>query len=110
MSGYENVTESNIDSMAQIRYAMDPMLIIGSYSYVLINKGANQGYGTGDAVAIWEEDRSDASIPPRLLGRGIIARATDNESTVLVREVYSNSRRIEIGHKVSITHQAKLAQ
>ena len=110
VSGYENVTESNIDSMAQIRYAMDPMLIIGSYSYVLINKGANQGYGTGDAVAIWEEDKSDAAIPPRLLGRGIVARASLNESAVLVREAYSNNRRIETGHRVSVTHKASIVK
>ena len=110
VTGYDNVTESNIDSMAQIRYAMDPMLIIGSYSYVLINKGASQGYETGDAIAIWEEDKSDAAIPPRLLGRGIIARASNNESAVLVREAYSNNRRIETGHRVSVTHKANIVK
>ena len=110
VSGYVNEQESNIDSMAQIRYAMDPMLIIGSYSYVLISKGSEQGYNTGDAVAIWEEDKSDASIPPRLLGRGIIARASQNEAAVLVREAYSNNRRIETGHRVSVTHKANIVK
>ena len=110
VTGYGDVPESNIDSMAQIRYAMDPMLIIGSYSYVLIDKGAEQGYGTGDAIAIWEADKSDASIPPRLLGRGIIARASQNEAAVLVREAYSNNRRIETGHRVSVTHKANIAK
>ena len=106
VTGYDNVSESNVDSMARIRYAMDPMLIIGSYSYVLIDKGMEQGYSTGDAVAIWEEDKSDDAIPPRLLGRGIITRASVNESAVLVREAYSNNRRIETGHRVSLTHKA----
>jgi len=110
VTGYSNVNEVTVDSMAQIRLAMDPMLIIGSYSYVLIDKGLEQGYSTGDAVAIWEEDRSDASIPPRLLGRGIIARASLNESAVLVREAYSNNRRIEMGHRVSVTHKADVAK
>ena len=110
VTGYGDVPESNIDSMAQIRYAMDPMLIIGSYSYVLIDKGAEQGYGMGDAIAIWEADKSDASIPPRLLGRGIIARASQNEAAVLVREAYSNNRRIETGHRVSVTHKANIAK
>jgi hypothetical protein len=110
VNGYSDVPESNIDSMAQIRYAMDPMLIIGSYSYVLIDKGTEQGYGTGDAIAIWEPDRSDASIAPRLLGRGIIARASQNEAAVLVREAYSNNRRIETGHRVSVTHKANIAK
>ena len=110
VNGYSDVPQSNIDSMAQIRYAMDPMLIIGSYSYVLIDKGTEQGYGTGDAIAIWEPDRSDASIAPRLLGRGIIARASQNEAAVLVREAYSNNRRIETGHRVSVTHKANIAK
>ncbi len=110
VSGYTAVPEAKIEEMAMIRYTMDPMLIIGAYAYILVDKGEKQGFNTGDAIAIWEEDNSDAGLPPRLLGRGIIARATDNESTVLVRETYSNSRRIEIGHKVSLTHKANLAQ
>jgi hypothetical protein len=61
-------------------------------------------------VAIWEEDNSDDSIPPRLLGRGLIARAAPNEAAVLIREVYSNNRRIEMGHRVSITHRANIVK
>ena len=110
VSGYSDEKQVTIDSMAQIRYAMDPMLIIGSYSYVLIDKGIEQGYNTGDAVAIWEEDKADDAIPPRLLGRGLIARAAPNESAVLIREVYSNNRRIEMGHRVSITHRANVVK
>lgn len=110
VTGYSSVAEANIDSMAQIRYAMDPMLIIGNYSYVFADKGYDQGYNTGDAVAIWEEDKSDESIPPRLLGRGLVARANANESAILIREVYSNNRRIEMGHKVSVTHTANIVK
>ena len=110
VSGYTAIPEARVEEMAMIRYTMDPMLIIGAYAYILVDKGEKQGFSTGDAIAIWEEDNSDAGLAPRLLGRGVIARATDNESTVLVREVYSNSRHIEVGHKVSITHKANLAQ
>jgi hypothetical protein len=110
VTDYEDVKESNVDSMAVIRYSMDPMLIIGSYSYILVDKGVNQQYNTGDAVAIWELDKSDATIPPRLLGRGVIARSGENESAVLIHEIYSNNRRIEVGHRVSITHKAQLAK
>ena len=110
VSGYTSVPEAKIEEMAMIRYTMDPTLIIGAYAYILVDKGEKQGFNTGDAVALWEEDNSDAGLAPRLLGRGIIARATDNESTVLVREIYSSSRRVEVGHKVSITHKANLAQ
>ena len=110
VSGYTAVPEAKVEEMAMVRYTMDPMLIIGAYAYILVDKGAKQDFNTGDAIAIWEEDNSDAGLAPRLLGRGVIARATDNESTVLVREVYSSTRRIEAGHKVSVTHKANLAQ
>lgn len=110
VSGYSKVKEAKLDSLAMIRYSMDPMLIIGAFSYVLIDKGIKQGYNTGDAVAVWEEDKTDESLPPRLIGRGIIARAAENESSILIREIYSNSRRIEVGHRVSVTHRAKIVQ
>ena len=110
VKGYGKEQEADIAEMATIRYAMDPMLIIGAYSYVLIDKGKEDKFKTGDAIAIWEEDKSDESIPPRLLGRGIIARAADHEAAVLIREIYSNNRRVEMGHKVSVTHRAQLAK
>ena len=110
VSGYGKEQKSDIEEMATIRYSMDPMLIIGAYSYVLIDKGKEDKFNTGDAIAIWEQDKSDESIPPRLLGRGIIARATDHEAALLIREIYSNNRRIEMGHKVSVTHRAQLAK
>lgn len=108
VTGYTDVKESKIEDMAIIRYSMDPMLIIGAYSYILIDKGSDQKYNTGDAIAIWEEDKSDDALPPRLLGRGVIARAAKNEAAVLVREIYSNNRRVEVGHKVSVTHTANI--
>ena len=110
VTGYSQVKEANVDSMAIIRYSMDPMLIIGAYSYVLIDKGSKQNYNSGDAVAVWEKDAADSTLPPRLLGRGLIARAADNESAVLIREIYSNNRRVEMGHKVSVTHAANIAK
>jgi len=110
VTGYTQVKEVHVDSMAVIRFSMDPMLIIGAYSYVLIDKGSAQGYNSGDAVAVWEKDATDPTLPPRLLGRGIIARAAANESAVLIRELYSNNRRIEIGHRVSVTHSANVVK
>lgn len=110
VTGYTKVKEAAYDSMAFIRYAMDPMLIIGAYAYVLIDKGAKQGYATGNAVAVWERDQIDTTMPPRLLGQGIIARAAENEAAVLIREIYSNNRRIEMGHRVSVTHSANIAK
>ncbi|MCQ2054067.1 MAG: LysM peptidoglycan-binding domain-containing protein [Fibrobacter sp.] len=110
VSSYSAVPESKLEDMAIITFSVDPMLIIGAYSYVLIDKGYAQNYKTGDAIAIWEEDKSDATIPPRLLGRGVLVRANANESAILIREIYSNNRRIEPGHKVSVTHTANTVQ
>lgn len=110
VSGYKPIKEAAIEDMAYVRYAMDPSLIIGAYSYILVDKGTSSNFNSGDGVAIWEEDRSDPSIPPRLLGRGVITFADQESSTVLIRETYSNSRRIQIGHRVSITHAAQRVQ
>ncbi len=110
VKGYQAVPEANYDDMAQVIYSMDPTLIIGAYAYVLIDAGKEDAYNPGDAVAIWEKDKSDASIPPRLLGRGIITGASSDKASVLIHELYSASRRIEIGHLVSITHRADLVR
>lgn len=108
VTGYTKVAEAKIEEMGMVRYTMDPMLVIGNYAYILVDRGFKQNYNTGDAVAIWEEDTSDPSLPPHLLGRGVIARAGENESAVLIHEIYSASRRIELGHKVSVTHSANV--
>jgi len=110
VSGYKPVKEVKIEDMGRIRYAMDPTLILGPYVYVLVNKGTNDNYNLGDGVGIWQKDTTDAKIPPRLLGRGIITSANKSESTVLIREAYSSSRHIECGHLVSLTHKAILVQ
>ncbi len=102
--GYQPVPEAKIEDMASIRLSMDPGLVVGPYSYVMIDKGSAEGFRTGSGVAFWEEDRSDASLPPRLLGKGIVAKASEHESAVLVREIYSHMRRLSEGHRVSLTH------
>lgn len=110
VNGYNSEKEASFEEMAQVSYAMDPTLVIGAYSYILIDKGNSEGYKTGDAVAIWEKDNSDASIPPRLLGRGIITGSDSSRASVLIRELYSSSRRIEVGHSVSVTHRASIVK
>mgnify|MGYP003562437356 FL=1 len=74
--------------------------------HILISTGSR----TGDAVAIWEKDKSDASLPPRLLGRGVITGADEDNASILIRELYSNSRRVEVGHSVSVTHRASIVK
>lgn len=110
VKGYTPIAEVNVDDMAYVRYAIDPSLVISAYSYTIVDKGTSSGFNTGNGVAIWEEDLSDPGLPPRLLGRGIISRAKENQSAVLIREIYSNNRRIKLGHRVSLTHEAQLVQ
>lgn len=103
--GYEPVTSVKYEEMATIRSSIDPILIIGQYSYVMVDKGNAEGYRSGSGVAFWEKDTTDSSLPPRLLGKGIVARSSAHESAILVREIYSHTRRLAEGHKVSLTHQ-----
>ncbi|MEE0876027.1 MAG: peptidoglycan-binding protein, partial [Fibrobacteraceae bacterium] len=110
VNGYKSEKEASFEEMAQVSYAMDPTLVIGAYSYVLIDKGIQEGFKPGNAVAIWEKDKSDASIPPRLLGRGVITGADEDNASVLIRELYSNSRRVDLGHSVSVTHRANIVK
>lgn len=110
VNGYKSEKEASFEEMAQVSYAMDPTLVIGAYSYILIDKGIQEGFKPGNAVAIWEKDKSDASIPPRLLGRGVITGADEDNASVLIRELYSNSRRVDLGHSVSVTHRANIVK
>jgi len=110
VKGYNPVNEVKMDDMGYVLYSIDPALIVGAYSYIVINKGTSSGYNTGNGIAIWEEDLSDPGLPPRLLGRGIITRSKQNQAAVLIREIYSNNRRIKLGHRISLTHEAILVQ
>ena len=110
VNGYKTEKEVEIKDMAQITYAMDKTLIVGAYSYILIDKGQKSGYNPGDGVAIWEKDNSDPSIAPRLLGRGVITGSSAEQASVLIHELYSASRRVAAGHLVSVTHKANLVQ
>jgi len=110
VKGYSTINEVKVDEMGYVLYSIDPALVIGAYSYIIIDKGTKSGYNAGDGVAIWEEDLSDPGLPPRLLGRGIVTRAKQEQATVLIREIYSNNRRIKLGHRISLTHKAQLVQ
>lgn len=104
VSGFKPLQEVKLSDMGHIVLAMDAGLVIGQYSYVMVDKGSSAGFTAGSGVAFWEEDKTDPKLPPRLLGKGIVARAGKDESAVLVRELYSHQRRLAIGHQVSLTH------
>lgn len=104
VSGFKPLQEVKLADMGHIVLAMDAGLVIGQYAYVMVDKGAAAGFTAGSGVAFWEEDKTDPKLPPRLLGKGIVARAGKDESAILVRELYSHQRRLALGHKVSLTH------
>ncbi|MCK9183227.1 MAG: LysM peptidoglycan-binding domain-containing protein [Fibrobacteraceae bacterium] len=106
VSGYTPVSEAKVEDMAIVRYALDPTLITGPYGYIMIDQGSSNGYALGDGAAIWEKDKNDPSIPPRLLGRGIVTEVKKESAIILIREAYYSSRNIEFGDMVSITHKA----
>ncbi len=105
VSSYQPVAEAETARMPRIRYALDPSLRIGSFQYVLVDGGAERGYNPGDAVAFLE-NALDKSLPPRVLGRGIIVSVGPGESAVLVRELSDPGRPLVLGTLMSRTHRA----
>lgn len=103
---YEEVPDARYENMAIVKYIVDPRITVGPYQYILINQSTSQGMKPGTAVAIWEDEILDPSLPPRLLGRGIVVSSGSSEACVMVRELYSPSRRLAIGNRVSVTHRA----
>jgi len=91
--------------MSKVLLVLDKNMMASVYSYVLTSEGKRNAYVPGSAVAFWAFDKRDYSLPPKLLGRGLVVYADNYRSTVLIREIYNASQRIDIGTPVSITHQ-----
>ena len=105
---YEPVREVRYEDMGAVFYALEPKLVVGPYSYIMSNQGSDNGFRPGNGVALWEHEIIDPGLPPRLLGRGIVVSSNRDESCILVRELYSSTRRIAVGNRVSLTHKAVL--
>jgi hypothetical protein len=91
--------------MAEVFLILDKNIIASLYSYTLISEGKKHKYVPGSAVAFWNFDKRDPALPPKLLGRGLVVHSDDFLSTVLIREIYNANQRIDIGTRVSLTHQ-----
>ena len=110
VSGYDNFKSTAIKEMAIVRYSLEKNLVVGPYGYVMIDQGTDHGYAVGDGVAIWERDRSDSLIPPRLLARGLVTSVNPDIAIILIRESYYGDRRIDFGNLASITHKANVVK
>jgi hypothetical protein len=108
VSRYEEVSGLRFEKMPQVKYALDPTLVIGAYTYVIADAGTAVGLNPGDGVAFLENEILDPTLPPRTLGRGIVVSVGANESCILVRELLNPSRRIDRGNRVALTHRATL--
>jgi hypothetical protein len=104
VKSYKPVKQAKIEEMADVLLVLDKNIVPTLYSYTLISKGNRERYEPGTAVAFWDIDKRDATLPPRLLGRGLVVYSDSERSTVLIRDMYNASRRIDIGTPVSLTH------
>jgi len=105
VKSFKSVKQAKAEEMAEVLLIMDKSIIAGLYSYSVINKGKKQHYVPGSAVAFWDMDKKDPTLPPRLLGRGLVVHSDDVRSTILIRDIYNATRRIDTGTPVSLTHQ-----
>ncbi|GBU24782.1 hypothetical protein R83H12_01417 [Fibrobacteria bacterium R8-3-H12] len=105
VSSYTPVKQARVEEMSSVLLILDKSIVANLYSYILISEGKRHNYVPGSAVAFWNIDKRDSSLPPKLLGRGLVVHSDDANSIVLIREIYNASQRIDIGTPVSLTHQ-----
>ncbi|GHV17002.1 hypothetical protein AGMMS49938_17490 [Fibrobacterales bacterium] len=104
VKGFKKIKSAKVEDMAQVSIVLDKSIVVNLYSYLLLNKGKSDNYIPGTAVAFWDIDKRDKTLPPRLIGRGMIVHSEDSRSIVLVRDLYNSSRRVDVGTLVSVTH------
>jgi hypothetical protein len=105
VNSFNPVKEAKVEEMAEVLIVLDKNIVASLYSYTLISEGKRRKYVPGSAVAFWSMDKRDPTMPPKLLGRGLVVHSDDLHSTVLVRDIYSANQRIDAGVPVSLTHQ-----
>ncbi len=104
VKSFEYVNQAKAEDMAEVILILDKSIVAGLYSYSVINMGKRQRYVPGSAVAFWDMDKRDPTLPPRLLGRGLVVHSDDSRSTILIRDIYNATRRIDTRTPVSLTH------
>jgi hypothetical protein len=105
VNSFTPVKQARAEEMAEVLLILDKSIVASLYSYTLISEGKKHKYVPGSAVAFWSFDKRDSSLPPKLLGRGLVVHSDNFLSTVLIREIYNANQRIDTGTRVSLTHQ-----
>ncbi|MDR2999959.1 MAG: LysM peptidoglycan-binding domain-containing protein [Fibromonadaceae bacterium] len=104
VKSFKQIKQAKAEDMAEVVMFMDRSIIPSLYSYILVNMGKRKNYVPGSAVAFWDMDKRDPTLPPRLLGRGLVVYSDNERATVLIRDLYKATRRVDIGTPVSLTH------
>ncbi|MCL2101986.1 MAG: LysM peptidoglycan-binding domain-containing protein, partial [Fibromonadales bacterium] len=97
VKSFKQVKQARAEDMAEVVMFMDRSIIPSLYSYILLDMGKRKKYVPGSAVAFWDMDKRDPTLPPSLLGRGLVVYSDRERSTVLIRDLYKANRRIDIG-------------
>jgi len=105
VNSYKPIRQARVEEMSNVLIVLDKSIVANLYSYILISEGKKRNYVPGSAVAFWSFDKRDPALPPKLLGRGLVVHSDNDNSIVLIREIYNSSKRIDIGTLVSLTHQ-----
>jgi len=105
VNSFTPIKQARAEEMSEVLLILDKNIVASLYSYTLISEGKRHNYVPGSAVAFWSFDKRDHTLPPKLLGRGLVVHSDDLRSTVLIREIYNANQRIDIGTSVSLTHQ-----
>jgi len=105
VSSYKPIRQARVEEMSHVLMILNKSIVASLYSYTQISEGKRHNYVPGSAVAFWSFDKRDPTLPPKLLGRGLVVHSDDANSVVLIREIYNASQRIDIGTLVSLTHQ-----
>ena len=108
VKSFKPVKQVKASEMAEVVLFMDKSIVPSLYSYILVDMGKKQNYTPGSAVAFWDMEKRDPTLPPRLLGRGLVLYSDNERATVLIRDLYNATRRIDVGTPVSLTHQPVL--
>lgn len=106
VKSYKPVAEGKFETMPRVRYVIDPSLMVGIHNYIIVDGGKSANLNPGDGVAFLENSIIDPSLPPRVLGRGVVVSSEAKEATVLVRELHNATRPLENGARVALTHRA----
>jgi hypothetical protein len=104
VNSFNSVKGARVEEMAEVLLVLDKNIVASLYSYTLINAGKRHNYVPGSAVAFWSFDKRDQTLPPKLLGRGLVVHSDDLRSTVLIRDIYNANQRIDTRTPVSLTH------